>query len=223
MARDPEAAYFQTVEEFFVSRRGDPLFLSNADWLLVRKWRRAGVPLRVVLRGIADALDHHAHSFARARKVGSLAYCAAEVDAAVERWRRALAGDEGEEPTATLESLAELLESVPGLGKAGRAAADSVAEDLRAHALDARAEQSRILLAAEKKLVRALARDQGKTAVAKIQGEVERILAPYASRMPAKVLDQIREESFARRLLEAHGLPRLSLFHSPGAEDAGAA
>ena len=89
--RDPEAEYFQTVEEFFVSRRGDPLFLSNADWLLIRKWRRAGVPLRVVLRGIVDALDGHAHSFSRDRKVRSLAYCAAEVDVAAERWRRALA------------------------------------------------------------------------------------------------------------------------------------
>ena len=79
MGRDPEAEYFQTVEEFFVSRRGDPLFLSNADWLLVRRWRRAGLPLRVVLRGIADALDGHAHSFSRETKVGSLQYCAAEV------------------------------------------------------------------------------------------------------------------------------------------------
>ena len=58
-APDPEAAYYQSVEEFFVSRRGDPLFLSNSDWLLVRKWRVAGLPLRVVLRGIADALDAH--------------------------------------------------------------------------------------------------------------------------------------------------------------------
>src|SRR5207247_3106029 len=79
---DPEAAYYQTVEEVFVSRRGDPLFLSNADWLLIRKWRGAGIPLRIVLRGIADALDSHAHSWGRDRKVGSLAYCAAAVDAA---------------------------------------------------------------------------------------------------------------------------------------------
>lgn len=83
-APDPEAAYYQDVEEFFVSRRGDPLFLSNPDWLLVRKWRIAGLPLRVVLRGIADALDSHAHSWSRERKVGSLAYCAAEVDAAAQ-------------------------------------------------------------------------------------------------------------------------------------------
>ena len=76
-----EAAYYQSIEEFFVSRRGDPLFLSNADWLLIRKWRRAGLPLRIVMRGITDALDGHAHSWGRKRKVGSLAYCAAEVDA----------------------------------------------------------------------------------------------------------------------------------------------
>jgi hypothetical protein len=30
-SRDPEAEYYQTVEEYFVSRRGDPLMLSNAD------------------------------------------------------------------------------------------------------------------------------------------------------------------------------------------------
>ncbi len=59
-----------------MSRRGDPLFLSNADWNLVRKWRLAGLPLRVVLRGIRDALDAHAYGWSRDRKVGSLAYCA---------------------------------------------------------------------------------------------------------------------------------------------------
>jgi hypothetical protein len=31
--------------------------------------------------------------------------------------------------------------------------------------------------------------------------------------MPAKVLSQIRTQSIARRVLELHGLGRLSLFH----------
>ena len=53
---DPEAAYYQAVEEYFVSRRGEPLILSNADWHQVRKWRTAGLPLRVVLRGIRGEL-----------------------------------------------------------------------------------------------------------------------------------------------------------------------
>src|SRR5512135_2256047 len=105
---DPDAAYYQAVEEYFVSRRGDPLFLSNADWNLVRRWRRAGLPLRVVLRGIRDALDAHALGWNRDRKVGSLAYCAREVDAARERWQRALAlgREEGLDVAAALRAFA---------------------------------------------------------------------------------------------------------------------
>jgi hypothetical protein len=93
-AADAEAAYYQGVEEFFVSRRGDPLLLSNADWLLIKRWRTQGVPLRIVLRGIADALDAHAHSWGRSRKVGSLRYCESEVESARERWERARGGPE---------------------------------------------------------------------------------------------------------------------------------
>ena len=73
MSADPEADYYQTVEEYFVSRRGDPLFLSNAEWNIVRQWRLAGLPLRIVLRGIRDALDAHALGWNRERKVKSLA------------------------------------------------------------------------------------------------------------------------------------------------------
>ena len=46
MSADPEAEYYQAVEEYYVSRRGDPLFLSNSEWNLVRSWRLAGLPLR---------------------------------------------------------------------------------------------------------------------------------------------------------------------------------
>ena len=226
MARDPEAAYFQTVEEFFVSRRGDPLFLSNADWLLIRKWRRAGYPLRVVLRGIADALDSHQHSFSRGQRVRSLSYCAAEVEVAAERWRRAFALGAADEDSGagTLETLAAALEQARTMGAAARPVAVRIAQDLRSRTGESRAELSAWLVAAEKKLLRALARDQGEAETARMEAEVEAVLAPYRSRMPPKVLEQIQEEAKARRLLEAHGLPRLSLFHpEAGEKDAGAA
>jgi hypothetical protein len=221
VGRDPEAEYFQTVEDTFVSRRGDPLFLSNADWLLVRKWRRAGVPLRVVLRGIADALEGHAHSFSRDRKVRSLQYCAGEVDAAAERWRRALAGaDAGVDVGSRLAELADRLERA-SLKASGEKVARKIAAELRELEQATLSEQSAALAAAETKLLRALEKDLGEAEVARVEAEAEAVLAPYRSRLPEKVLAQVREESRARRLLEAHGLPRLSLFH--GAEDTGAA
>src|SRR5262245_17080662 len=121
----PDAtAYYQQVEEFFVSRRGDPLFLSSADWTLVHDWKTAGVPLRVVLRGIGDALDSHAHSWGRDRKVGSLRYCAAEVDVARERWQRALAmgGEDAPSVADALVGFAEALDR-SALGPSARAVA----------------------------------------------------------------------------------------------------
>jgi hypothetical protein len=217
-AADPEAAYYQTVEEFFVSRRGDPLFLSNADWLLVRKWRVAGVPLRVVLRGIADALDGHAHSFSRERKVGSLSYCASEVDAAVERWQRALAfgGEEGAGAASCLDTFAGLLEAAaPACGAAGEPAR-ALAREMRDRSL--RGEDSvgglePWLKEREARLLAALRSEMDAGALAALEETIENGLRPYASRMPEKVLAQVRADARARRVLEAFGLPRLSLFH----------
>lgn len=212
---DPEAAYYQAVEEFFVSRRGDPLFLSNADWLLIRKWRQAGTPLRIVLRGIADALDAHAHSWSRDRKVGSLAYCASEVDAARERWQRALAfdGDEGMRVEDALAAFADALQAGAGLGASGAAVARDLATELRRRAA-APQDPSALeawLATQEKALLDAVIADRGSPAVAAIEAAVDAELALFRERMPARVLTQIRRESVTRRLLESHGLPRLSL------------
>jgi hypothetical protein len=214
---DPEAAYYQAVEEYFVARRGDPLFLSNADWLLVRKWRSAGLPLRIVLRGIRDALDGHAHSWGRRRKVGSLAYCAAEVELARERWERALSlGDEeGRDVRETLRGFAERLEGARLPGPRSAEVAAPLAEELRQRAASppGTAGLEAWLGAREADLLEALRSDLGPDRVAAHVEEIERDLAPYRERMPARVLAQVRSDSLARRLLESHGMVRLSLFH----------
>jgi hypothetical protein len=216
-----EAAYYQTIEEFFVSRRGDPLFLSNADWLLIRKWRLAGLPLRVALRGIGDALDGHAHSWGRKRKVGSLAYCAAEVDAARDRWQRALSfdGEEEESVSTAVAAFAAALGAATGLGPCGAVAARAAAEELRSWVGPASSGARRLedltlrLAALEKTLVAALRSETDAPAISEIQSAIDADLTPYAGRMPAKVLQQIRDEAWTRRLLARHGIPRLSVFH----------
>lgn len=215
---DPEAAYYQDVEEFFVSRRGDPLFLSNADWLLVRKWRVAGLPLRVVLRGIADALDSHAHSWSRGRKVGSLAYCAAEVDAAAERWQRALAldGSEGLGAASCLGAFADALEAAARRAGGASEACLTLAGEMRERAAgfdEAVGGLEPWLKQRESGLLAALGQELGPDRVAALEAGVEKDLAPYVGRMPARVVAQVRSDARARRLLEAFGLPRLSLFH----------
>jgi hypothetical protein len=214
-----EAAYYQSVEEFFVSHRGDPLFLSNADWLLVREWRVAGIPLRVVLRGIADALDAHAHSWSRDRKVGSLRYCAAEVEVARERWERALAGglEEGDDLGATLDRLDSALGAARELGPESGVVLTGILEELRARRRSGAGgprDWEEWLATSERGLLGAIEREEGPGAMAHLEAEIEAELAPYRRKMPEKVARQIRDDAVARRLLEARGLPRLSLFQT---------
>lgn len=219
MGADPEAAYYQAIEEFFVSRRGDPLFLSNADWLLIRRWRAAGIPLRVVLRGVADALDSHAHSWSREQRVASLAYCASEVEVAHERWRRSLGfgAESGMDVASVLRGFAEDLDRARGLGPESARLAGELAGELRQRSGEERLEDlDGWLEERERALLAALGRDLGAPALGLAEAAVEETLAPYRARMPERVLDQIRRESLARRLLAAHGIPRLSLFHAAG-------
>ncbi len=214
-SRDPEAEYYQIVEEYFVSRRGDPLMLSNADWTLVRKWRLAGIPLRVVLRGIRDALDAHALGWSRDRKVGSLSYCAREVEAARERWERALGAEaQGEaETTRALAGFASDLERASGLGPRSRALADEIARQLLDCGPVGLARLTALLSDGEARLVAALGEEETEERRSAREAEVDAALEPWRARMPVRVLAQLRQESLARRILEAHGLPRLSLFH----------
>ena len=215
-AVDPEAAYYQAVEEYFVSRRGDPLFLSNADWNLVRKWRLAGLPLRVVLRGIRDALDAHAHGWSRDRKVGSLSYCAREVDAARERWERALSlgREEGTDAALALRGFAADLDRATDLGPRGRALAAEIARELRERASGGPLEEVTAWLAErEARLLDAIAAEDGEDRRQALEAEVDAGLERWRGRMPARVVEQLKREQLARKRLEAHGLPRLSLFH----------
>lgn len=214
--RDGEdARYFQSVERYFVERRGDPLMLSNADWFLVWKWRRAGLPLRVVLRGIADAMESHALSWSRDRKVSSLSYCRAEVERAARHWREDVApaaGPDGPGPGERLERLADALEAAP-LRAAARERALEVADALRRRRRRARRGPAldRWLAEREDELVDAVLDSLPPLEREALLSEAATGLQGFRSRLPARVLAQVEAESRARLVLAASGLPRLSL------------
>jgi hypothetical protein len=163
-----------------------------------------------VLRGIADALDGHAHSWGRARKVGSLSYCAAEVDAARDRWERALAA--GGEPDADPGS--RLSELAAEFAKSPLSEARAVAVELRDPERGAwpRRRLEPWLMEREAALVASLCAHGGADWTGRIESAVDADLAGYRGRMPERVLKQIRTEAIARRVTSAHGLPRLTLF-----------
>jgi predicted RNA-binding protein with TRAM domain len=171
----------------------------------VRTWRLAGLPLRVVMRGIRDALDAHDHGWSRDRKVKSLAYCKVAVETAGERWQRALAlrGDERQDAVAALRAFASELEQARGLGARGKPLASSIAEELRERASAASLDEvTAWLREREDRLIGAIGDDLGGERLREIEADVDAGLERWRSRMPAKVVETLRRESLARRLLE---------------------
>lgn len=213
---DPEIAYFREIERAFVQRRGDPLFISNADFVfLSRLWKR-GIPKRIVLRGMADAFDAHAHSFARKQKIRSLKFCEDQIKAAVDRYRKSLQaeGPSRRDLSTALRALDERVGAIspePGMAEAVatarlrlRGIADAVDQNRTFDAEPA-------LAGLEDDLVAAAASALGPGESAEIEQASRDATSAYKSRMPANVYENLIGESVRRKTLQRFGLPRFLL------------
>lgn len=213
---EPEVAYFREIERAFVERRGDPLFISNADWVFLAKLWKKGVPRRIVLRGMTDAFDAHAHSFARKQKIRSLKFCETEITAAADRYRRAL---QAEGPgrrglSGALEAFAGRIGAVPAppeIAKAKETAQRRIIEVASAVDADKTFDAARALASIEDGLVGAASGALGPEVVTGFEKDSRDATAAYQSRMPAKVYQTLIEESVRRKILQRFGLPRLLL------------
>jgi len=219
-------AYFSEIEEHFSRRRGSILLLNTLDWALIETWREAGVPLEAVLRGIDAAFDKYEARSHKAggkiRKVNGLAWCAQAVLQAAEELVEAStglapvkakqdAGFEAERVAVFLERNAEAVDAA-GFGE--------TAERLRELAVAMRGpepmpldELDRVLTVLEEKLLLALQAAASEQELVALKAEAERALAPYRAKIGAVQLKQIHAQFLQKRLLEARGLPRLSLFY----------
>jgi hypothetical protein len=73
----------------------------------------------------------------------------------------------------------------------------------------------RILSVLEEKLVAALLTATPEAQLVALREQAARSLAPYRGRMQAVQIKQVQQQFLEKRLLEAHALPRLSLFYMP--------
>lgn len=234
--------YFTEIETRFQQRRGSILMLSTLDWALIETWREAGVPLEAVLRGIDSAFDKHdvqkLRSARRPRKVNGLAWCAQAVLEATAQSREAAIGAA---PTATepresgfeaariaryLAHNAALLEAaaakltLPALAETAArlreltAALSSPTDNLQP-ATGNLEDTDRTLTILEEKLVAALLTATPEDQLVALRAQADRELAPYRGKMQAVQIKQVQQQFLQKRLLEAHALPRLSLFYMP--------
>ena len=219
--------YFTEIEERFQQRRGSILMLSTLDWALIESWREAGVPLEAVLRGIDDAFDKHEAQKLRAggrrmRKVNGLAWAAQSVMQAAEAAVDAATGMPVERPAATQESgfEAERVREYLRLNAARIEATGVEVEtavrlrELAESEVAGRLEDlDRSLAVLEERMFARLLAAAPESEVVTLRSQAARELAPYRGRMQAVQIRQIEQQFLQKRLLEARGLPRLSLFY----------
>ncbi|SNT21098.1 hypothetical protein SAMN05421770_105179 [Granulicella rosea] len=219
--------YFTEIEERFQQRRGSLLMLSPVDWALIESWREAGVPLEAVLRGIDNAFDKHDAKAARApgktRKVNGLAWVSQAVVEATEQASEAAigmapanvqheSGFETERVAAYLRTNANVLEktndeSVAATALRLRELADALTPASPLEELD------RTLTVLEEKMVAAVLASTPEDTLVALREQAARELAPYRGKMQAVQIKQVQQQFLQKRLLEARGLPRLSLFY----------
>lgn len=237
--------YFTKIETRFQQRRGSLLMLSTLDWALIETWREAGVPLEAVLRGIDNAFDKHdaqaLRSTRRQRKVNGLAWCAQAVLEAVEQSREASIGiaptateprESGFEAARVARYLcrnAALLEAAAAtLTSPASTTATETAARLRTLAATQLSptenqqpatpnleDTDRTLTVLEEKIFAALLTATPEDQLVTLRAHADRELAPYRGKMKAVQIKQVQQQFLHKRLLEAHSLPRLSLFYMP--------
>lgn len=226
--------YFTEIEEHFQKRRGTTLLLSTLDWALIETWKDAGIALEAVLRGIDATFDKYERRPSKSRKVNSLAYCSQEVLAAAEDMKEAAvgtgpkstaAGIEGGDIVAFLKRCAAELEEAGaknGGGDHARKALISesarklreLAEEVSPEKAPARLEDlERRLTVMEEKLFAALLSGTPDEELVKVKAEADREMAPYRSKMSGPQIEQLQKQYVHKRVLERHGIPRLSLFY----------
>ena len=221
--------YFTEIEEHFQRRRGTLLLLSPLDWALMETWKDAGISLEAVLRGIDSTFEKWERRPRKTRRINGLAYCAQEVLASAEEMKDAAVGAPSREKRSTgldHSAVAEFLRrnavqlghlqlpaSVQVLAKETASTLHSLAESL-SQATPVQMEQlEQRLTVAEEKLFAALLAATPDEALLQVRSEADRDLAPYRRKMTAPQIEQLHKQYVHKRLLDQHGVPRLSLFY----------
>lgn len=220
--------YFTEIEEHFQRRRGTMLLLSTLDWALIETWKDAGIPLAAVLRGIDSTFENYERRPRKAqRRVNGLAFCSQEVLAAAEDMKEAAVGTARPErnPAALdLQEIGAYLTRNAGeieratLPESARPLAQETARSLRELAAGNPSGQKledleRRLTVMEEKLFAILLTCTPDDELVAVRGQADREIAPYRSKMPGAQIEQLHKQYVHKMLLEAHKLPRLSLFY----------
>jgi hypothetical protein len=232
--------YFTEIEEEFVKRRGSHMLVSPLDWTLIETWKRRGIPLHIVLRGINSSFDGYDQRLNRGRKVNSLFFCQQEVEALFQEYvesRVGAANGAGNgaaqngngasqfAPAAIIEFLKAQCEALwrleakhldPALKETFARASErlsQIIEDLETSGVLSPELLELDLMMIEEVILDGLREHAGEEKLGRLRKEADDKLRRYKQSMQREVYEQTAGNFVAQRLREIHEVPRLSLFY----------
>jgi hypothetical protein len=218
--------YFTEIEEHFQRARGTSLFLlSPLDWALIETWKNSGVPLEAVLRGIDLAFEKWRAKKSRAQMVNSIAYCTQAVMSEAQRMADAGRGEaenssKKESAPFPEDELRRYIENnaaaVRGTGAAEFEivveSLDRIVAELPALTQDLESLEQRLTVLEQKMIAIARASKTEEQSLA-VKRDLDTQLRQWRGKMTAPQIAMLESQYLDRAILEAAGLPRLSLFY----------
>jgi hypothetical protein len=211
--------YMEAVEDHFRKARGTGSFvLSPRDWALVEAWEKGNIPLEAVFRGIDAAFEKRRRRPAvdRLDMVNSIAYCAQAIaEEATHMIQAATPSSKTSAPPFPIEDVrAFFARNTMALRDAGDYGSASALESLDVDGLYWDLEElEHELTAIEEKMIARIRISATEEQLAEIRQALVRELKPYRNKMTADQIANLETKFLQRQLLEAAGLPRLSLFY----------
>lgn len=218
--------YFTEIEDTFVRRRGKHLFLSPLDWALIDGWKERGIPLHIVLRSIESVFDVYDRQPAGTRSIKSLFYCREEIEAQYNEWLKSQVGKSNEDATDSIAAFsrddiaAHIAGSIEKLRAVVHPALDedisrAIArmEELRSDSNNDPETVDKTLGDIEQLLDRTLLANFDKGQLKGLEKAVSDELRQYKAEMEKDAYKKTFELMLLKRLREAAGIPRLSLFY----------
>lgn len=231
--------YFTEIEEHFQKRRGQVRPLSPMDWSLIESLRDAGVPLAVVLSGMDQVFDKRSKRRKVVGQVNSLAYCTQAILAEHERHKESQSGrnDQTAQPTEgdleesqlleLLQGACRQLETLGGGCKAGelpalRTVVEKTVDSLKRIMLEIKTSQSLDyetlelkLNTLEERILATILSGMNEEAVLEAKQATQQEILRHKRGLKAEHIAMLESKLMRKQLLQAFGVPRLSLFYLP--------
>jgi len=91
-SKKQRSQYYQAIAREFLAHRGAPFFLSSKDLMLIARWEKMRIPLKVVLEGIERTFENYRMRSGKKSKVTTLAFCEPQVLRNFEQYRERQVG-----------------------------------------------------------------------------------------------------------------------------------